>query len=316
MNIAVTGDTSTRDKNKLKGFIDAFSSLYHTDYFDPPLHRHISTNKTIDLLFGESGDFFNIPYRNIKNVFVWATLDIQSIANSNPNTNFYMCSKSILHDPVVIDEYLRRGFNVEYMKYGIEGVNLVDFLNRLEKGKKINNDLYQLTNNLYYLYLPCSLAQSNIRHTVNKDIDVTYFGTRNNRPNVLKALELLENRGLKVNYNRNNFISPEECIGYYNRSITTIHEQVGPVHLEYPVRQGECTMCNSKLFTISSFDTMKQFADVHETVPVYESFTNVNNLVDGVIQYIDEYKNGSNRYLHEKSNTYKHYATMMVNLCK
>lgn len=315
MQIAVTGDIAIRDKHKITGFIDAFSSIQSTHHFAPPLRNHIS-NKYIDVLFGESGDFFDIPYTNITNVFLWSVFDIEQLAAKNPQTNFYLCSKSILHDNDVIEEYLTKGFDPEYQRYGLEGINVIEFRKKIAKSKKINEHLYQLTDNLFYMYIPCSLAQSNIRRSVNKDVDVTYFGTLNNRPNVVKILNVLEHRGFKVTYNRNGFISPEECIGYYNRSIVTLHEQVGPVHLEYPVRLGESSMCNSKVFALNPIEQMKTFAKNHSTVPDHESFNNTDEMINAIESYITKYKNTNTGFVHDKPNTYKHYTNMMVDLCK
>ena len=320
MNISVTGDVDgcPYDKNKMLGFIDAFSNVPNVNfsYIKPHLSHNIPKNKQIDILFGESGDFDKISYDGIKNAFIWGLIDVESLAKNNPNTNFYMCSKSILHDSDVIDEYLRLGFSPNYLQYGSENVNVVDFKKKIQDSRKISKDTYQLSDNFYYMYLPCCLAQSTIRKSSPKDIDVTYFGTLHNRPNVVHMLKVLESSGLNVSYNKNGYISPEECISLYNRSIVTLHENVGPVYLDFTVRCGEAPMCNSKIFMLNRISGMKDFAKKHETVPECESFDNVDHMIFSIKSYIHDYKNGINQYVNEKPNTYRHYANMVVDLCK
>jgi hypothetical protein len=292
MKIIITGDISTRDKFKLTGFIDSFSNIdSDIEYLEP--NKLINSYKC-DILFGESGIWLDIDYTNIKNVFMWSVISIDKILNLSEkfkNTKFFICSKSILHDEKIIKDYQNIYKNDEYLKYGVEGVNLQKFLDRLKISEKINKNLYKINNNTFYFYLPCCLADSKIYNKVEKDIDITYFGTIENRPKLKILIDKLKQKGLNILSNKEgNYITPEECISYYNRSIITLHEQVGPVYLEYPVRLGEASYCRSKVFSIDEME-LSNYSNNDEILPNYISSNSIDDIIEKIVKYIERYKN-------------------------
>jgi hypothetical protein len=318
--VFVTGDISTRDKLKLTGFIDGFSKISETTYLQPRLKDRIEANDYYDVIFGESGDWCDIEYTNIGNVFMWCVIDpntIRAISEKYPDTNFYICSKSLIHDIDVTNEYIEKYGTSSYMKHGMEGVDIREFSEVIANSEKIDNGLYKITQNLFYLYLPCSLVAENLKsENLNKDIDITYFGTRNNRPGVSNILNWMETNGYNVVYNRpDNYISPEECIEYYKRSIITIHEQVGPVYLEFPVRFGEASYYGSKIFSLDIMKNLEKYAKYDPNIPEFRSFKNTEDLIDSAVKYIGSYRNGV-REIDNKDYTYEFYCKKILQLSR
>jgi hypothetical protein len=316
--VFVTGDTSTRDKLKLTGFIDAFSKMCETVYIPPSLKNQININGYCDILFGESGDWLDMPYDNVGSVFMWSVIDpdrLREIAKNNQNTKFFICSKSLIHDIDVSKEYTEKYTKTSYMENGIEGVDIKKFSDIISESEKVEKNLYRIGKNLFYLYLPCSLASENIQKSDStRDIDVTYFGTRDNRPGVSAILNSLESGGYHVVYNSpNNYISPEQCIEYYKRSIITIHEQVGPVYLEFPVRFGEASYCGSKIFSLDRMENLQKYADSDPNVPSFKTFQSQDELMGEAINYINSYKNGM-REIDAKEYTYEFYCRKIIRL--
>lgn len=318
--VFVTGDISTRDKFKLTGFIDGFSRIIETTYIQPRLKEQIKIDDHYDVIFGESGDWLDIEYTNIRNAFMWFVIDpniISTISKKYPDTNFYMCSKSLIHDIETSNEYIEKYGTSSYMKHGIEGVDIKEFVEIIGRSEKISNGLYRITRNFFYLYLPCSLVSGNLRlEDQDKDIDVTYFGTRNNRPGVSQVLSWMESKGYKVVYNQpDNYISPEECVEYYKRSIVTIHEQVGPVYLEFPVRFGEASYYGSKIFSLDRMENLEKYAKCDPNIPTFKSFKNTEDLIDSAVAYIESYKKGV-REIDDKDYTYEFYCKKILEISK
>lgn len=318
--IFVSGDISTRDKFKLTGFIDGFSKICKTTYIKPRLKDQIKIQDFYDVIFGESGDWLEIDYTNIRNAFIWCVMDpdiLDEISKKYLNTNFYICSKSLIHDIDVSNEYMEKYGTSSYMKNGIEGVDIKKFVEIIGNSKKIEDGLYQIGSNFFYLYLPCSLAVEDLnRWDQNKDIDITYFGTRSNRPGVSSVLNEMEAKGYKVVYNQpDNYISPEQCVEYYKRSIITIHEQVGPVYLEFPVRFGEASYYGSKIFSLDRMEKLEKYAKSDSNIPSFKSFKNTETLIDSAVTYIKSYKNGV-REIDDKNYTYDFYCKKILEISK
>jgi hypothetical protein len=316
--IFITGDISTRDKLKITGFLKGFSGISDPLFLSPPLKDQIDSQIFYEVIFGESGDWLEIEYSNIGNVFIWAVMDpvkIWDIAKKYPNTNFYICSKSLLHDSGVCEEYIQKYNTTSYMDYGVEGVDLEKFRKIIEKSKKIEEDLYEIDRNFFYLYLPCCLvSREENRKSYIKDVDVTYFGTRSNRPGVTRILDSMKDRGYTVVHNEEGgYISPEECIEYYKRSIITIHEQVGPVYLEFPVRFGEASYFGSRIFSLDRMRSLQSYSDGNPNLPSFKSFANPEDLIEEAIRYIKSYNEipvkGDN-----KDYTYEFYCEKIIKL--
>lgn len=319
MKIIITGDISTRDKFKLTGFINSFSNIINSnvEYLEP---NKLINSHSCDILFGESGIWLDIDYTNIKNVFIWSVISIDKILNLSTkfkNTKFFICSKSILHDENIIKDYRNIYKSDDYLIYGVEGVNVQNFINELLISEKINKNLFRINNNTFYFYLPCCLADSNIYNKVEKNIDITYFGTIENRPRLKKLVDKLKQNGLNVVTNeQNNYITPEECVSYYNRSITTLHEQVGPVYLEYPVRLGEASYCRSKVFSIDDME-LSNYSNNDENLPNYISSNSIDDIFERIVKYIERYKNSE--ILDEDNNynyTYDYYSSKILEYSK
>ena len=317
--VIITGDTSTRDRFKLDGFINSFSSISDVEYVMPPLVNNLNRNQVYDILFGESGDWLYLDYSNIRNVFMWTIIDpikFKEVAKKYPFTNFYICSKSIIHDRKSVLECINEYESSKYLERTLEEIYLPEFINLIEKSEMLENNLYRIFDNLYYFYLPCSLSsKTNLIKGTDKDIDLTYFGTRENRPGVSSIINQMMSLGYSCVYNEpNKYIKPEDCISYYNRSIITIHEQVGPVYLEYPVRFGEASYCGSKIFSLDRTKSLCNFSKTNPNVPSFESFDNITELVKKASLYIDRYKLGLIKKNKERDYSYDFYTRKIIKL--
>jgi hypothetical protein len=317
--IFITGDTSTRDKLKLIGFLNGFSEICDVSFLPPSLKNQINPENYYEIIFGESGDWLEIEYTNIGSVFMWSVIDpfkMREISKKYPDTNFYICSKSLLHNSEVSKEYIEKYKTNLYMNYGsIEGLDIEKFSGIINNSKKLEEGFYEIDHNLFYLYLPCSLASKETdKKNYNKDIDVTYFGTRSNRPGVTHILDSMKDRGYTVVHNEEgSYISPEECIEYYKRSIITIHEQVGPVYLEFPVRFGEASYFGSRIFSLDRMRSLQSYSDGNPNLPSFKSFENPEDLIEEAIRYIKSYNEIPVKD-DNKDYTYEFYCEKIIKL--
>ncbi len=316
--IIITGDISTRDKLKMEGFIKAFSKIGHVEYVEPNLRDNIINRGPCDILFGESADWFHVDYTNIKNVFMWCIIDpykFLEISEKYTNTNFFICSKSVIHIDSVSKEYIKRYDTPIYMEGTFEEIDLLKFSEFIGECELMDENLYKFKENLYYMYLPCSLSSSHIANHEKRDIDITYFGTRENRPGVTDIINQMSSLGYKVTYNHTGiYIGPDECIEYYKRSLITLHEQVGPVHLEFPVRFGEASYCGSTIFSLGMMGKLAEFAQSNDNVPAFRSFNNKEELIKEAICYIDTYGKKEDPVVVKDGYTYDTYCKKIIDL--
>ena len=316
--IIITGDVSTRDRLKMEGFIKAFSKIAQVEYIEPNLRDNIINSGPCDILFGESADWFHVDYTDIKNVFMWCTIDpykFLEISEKYRNTNFFICSKSVIHIDSISNEYIEKYNTPIYMRGGFEEIDLLKFNKFISECETIDRNIYRFKENLHYMYLPCSLSSSDVISHNKKDIDITYFGTRENRPGVTDIINQMSSLGYNVIYNHTGiYISPDECIEYYKRSIITLHEQVGPVYLEFPVRFGEASYCGSTIFSLGMLEKLAEFAQLNDNVPPFKSFNNKKELIKEAIKYIDDYNKKNDPVIIKDDYTYDTYCKKIIDL--
>lgn len=279
-------DKTNFNYRKIYGFIESFSKNYTVIHNpdDITIFSSLKQNNDIDIFFGETGQGLNIDYTNIKNVVLWANYDVRKILELSKkfkDTRFILASKSLMHNREITRDYIEK-FGKHYQIYGNEGQDLVNFMNIIDSSNKLSNNSYQLTDNLFYIYLPCSLSEHGNLNFV--EYDVCYFGTSYNRPRVNNALNVLSKAGFSVKTtNIQGFISPEECFNLYSKTICTISEQIHPVQLEYPVRLGESSANGCKTFL---YDDLSLHREKSNLVPMYKKIENLEE----VVEYISKVK--------------------------
>jgi hypothetical protein len=257
--------------NKIKGFIQAFQGSGHG-----VIHWTDSQeiNFPVDIMFSEGEPLF-IDYSSVKKVVFWTNTDIDKvriIAQKNKGTDFILAPKSWMFDPHLNQEYIDR-WGSSYQVSHFEGQNLKR-INQFVNGQPV----IQIEQNLKLMYLPCALSS---KGTTVKELKYHfgYFGTRNNRPQVVKAVNLLKQKGysIKVNWAEDRVISPEQCIEFYKETAYVLHEQVHPVMLEYPVRLGEATAHGATVISIESIGLSES---VGQWAPQRLKVNSANHLMD------------------------------------
>lgn len=281
-NVLIIGiDKSNHNYKKIYGFINSFKKKYNVFHLsEDNLHKINSCikNNLIDTIFCETENFLNINFTNVKNCILWSNYDISKIlkiSNIYQNTKFIFACKSVIHRPEITKNYIKN-YGINYQIHGQEGQNLENLLNILSKSKKIDKDTFAITNNLYYMYLPCCLSE--VGKIEQIEYDICYFGTVHNRPSVKNILLSLKSSGYRVISSLfSGIIPPEECIEYYSKTICTVSEQVHPVGLEFPVRLGESTANGCRLFLFDNFNLSHK---ISEKIPEYSKVENQQSVVD------------------------------------
>lgn len=290
MNTMVLGiGRSNHNYKKIIGFVNSLSKIHNVIHIDDGnidnINRTIN-DKKIQLVFGETLQICNIDFSNVEMCFFWGDEKFESIIEVSkyfPKTKFIYGHKSLLYIDELFSKYVQKysyesldsnQTTKEYLVYN-------NYLNNCEKIDEIGT--YKASNNFVLMYVPC--CHSEIGKLQEIKYDVCYFGTTDNRPKVLQALKILNNMGYSIKSNLiDGHINPEDCIKYYSESICTLHEQVWPVDLEYPVRMGECSANGCKLF---NFDYLKHFEnEIPYFIPRYETITDI----DIIVKYIEDVK--------------------------
>jgi hypothetical protein len=264
---------------KIKGFIDGFKEfgheVFHYTYLN---HDILKKHQQIDILFAETNYLEGIFY-NVKNFILWTNTKLYQVINFakvNNHLNIIFAPKSFMFNTQVNEIYFEKMLTTEYQMVDHEGQDL-DFVTELiNKKEKINEFTYKIFENLIFTYMPCSKSD-----LINSDslkeakYKFSYFGTGNNRPQVVAALNFLNERipnQIKFHFVENGGpIDPDQCISYYKESEYVLHEQVNPVILEYSVRIGEATAAGSKII-------------LFETLPLYEKVKLLNKVPE-MIKY-------------------------------
>lgn len=251
-----------------------------------------------DLLFGELKTI-DLNFKNFKTVFVWSLMDLNKlikVAQSNPHTKFIIGSKSFVHDPYAVEQHTKLYGKIYMKDYEPEKIDLENYINILSKSKKINENITQILDNLYYYFAPCCLSEDEpIRR--EKIYDVCYFGTLNNRPNILRFFENNKNKFNCIgSFNRAGIIEPEDVVKYYQQTKLVIHEYVNPPVLEHPVRLGEAPRQGCKYIGLSAI----QLPKTHNTlIPNHILEHNYDDFVDKVQHELEIYEP-----VYETRNTY------------
>jgi hypothetical protein len=232
---------------------------------------------------------------NIKYQIIWMTYSIDKmieLANSKKNTHFINACKTNIFDRKISSEYIYKFKNDSYQIYKDEGVRFYDTL---------DFDFNQVPENLEFCYLPCSLSEKE-DFIDEKIYDICYFGTLNNRPGVKSALEELSKKYKIIanGHDISSFLTPVECYNLYKKTKVTLSEQVHPVILEYPVRLGESTSTGCRLFLIEPIDC----SDINnDLIPEYTQCNDVDDMINKVSNYIDNYELDISKKLYENFNS-------------
>ena len=266
------------NKKKALGMMNALKKQEY-DIFLTHINNNLFDVGPCDLLFGELKTI-NLDFKNFKNVFVWSLMDLDrliQVAEAHPDTNFIIGSKSYVHEPLIVEKHCSLYGNIYMKDYEPERINLEDYIRILSNSKKINDNIYQILNNLYYYFAPLSLSED---EPIQKEkiYDVCYFGTLENRPNIKK---FFENNKHKINcigsFNIDGITDPENVINYYQKSKLVIHEYVNPPILEHPVRLGEAPRQGCQYIGLSTIDlssTYNPLVPNHKLVSSYDEFEN------------------------------------------
>jgi len=305
MNILVTGiGKENFNYKKIEGFYNAFSKIGEVEWV---IDISKCKKKHYDIVFGElSLDFLfsNIDlYKsiNIKHHIIWSCFDIQKLnrlSSLRKDVNFICANKSNIFNRKIVDEYISK-YGYEYMRIGEEGVNLLDTLNE-------NSD------NLKLVYLPCSLSEKPQNVSNDKSLDICYFGTLNNRPNVNKALHFLEKKYSIVTncWDRVGVMNPEECFDYYKKSKITISESISPNILEYPVRLGESTANGCRLFLYEHIPLKTE----NILIPDHTYTSDFDTFIREIENYLDNFRIEQSYELHNNfTSTYDNAVKFLLN---
>lgn len=290
MNTMVLGiGRSNHNYKKIIGFVNSLSKIHnviHVDDGNKDTMNQTIYDEKIKFVFGETLQICNIDFTNVDMCFFWGDEKIDSfveLTQKFPNTKFIYGHKSLLYIDKLFSKF------IQTYSYGNLDSNLTTkeylvYYNYIKNSEKIDEfGTYKVSNNLLLMYVPC--CHSEIGKLEEIKYDVCYFGTIHNRPKVLNTLNILNNMGYSIKSNLiDGHIDPEDCIKYYSESICTLHEQVWPVDLEFPVRMGECSANGCKLF---NFDNLKHFEnEIPYFIPQYETITDI----DTIVKYIEDVK--------------------------
>ena len=281
MNISVVGiDRTNHNYKKIEGFINTFSVNNKVTHYKSMLH--IRNNS--DLLFAEP-DSLDINFNLFKYVVIWINLDIEKmieLSNKYKNVKFILAVKSPIHiESIVVDYIDKNGFNYQYN--GLEGINIKKSFDIINNSDKIDDNTFKINDNLYYMYLPCCLSEKNVNE-LSIEYDIIYFGTIDNRPNIIKIINNFKNKYNLITNNTVGFKNPEEVYNYYSKSIVCIHEQVHPVIIEYPVRFGESSSNGCVFFSIEDIKLNGKIKNME--LPYYYDFNNIDDMISKIDEYL------------------------------
>ena len=292
------GKEDVVNHRKIEGFYNSFCKIgeceWVQNFFDCKYDQY-------DIVFGEihlselKSNFERYLKMNIKYQIIWMTYSIDKIidlAVSKKNTHFINACKTNIFDRKISSEYIYKFKNDSYQIYKDEGVRFYDIL---------NFDFDRVPENLEFCYLPCSLSEKE-DFTDEKIYDICYFGTLNNRPGVKSALEGLSKKYKIIanGYDISGVLTPVECYNLYKKTKVTLSEQVHPVILEYPVRLGESTSTGCRLFLIEPIDC----SDINNNlIPEYTQCNDVDDMINKVSNYIDNYELDISKKLYENFNS-------------
>lgn len=301
MNILVLGiGKENFNYKKIEGFYNAFSKIGETEWVNDIKKCQ---KKSYDIIFGEiSIDYLlnNIDFYktiDVKNHVIWACFDIpklKKLSEYRKDVNYINAYKSNIFDKNIVNTYKNK-YGVNYMMVGDEGVNLEKFSS-------------EPINNLKFCYLPCCLSEKPDYFSDKKDIDICYFGTINNRPNVANALNYL-NKKYKIITNcwdYNGVINPETCFNYYKNSKITLSESTNPVLLEYPVRLGESTANGCRLFLYEDIPLKTN----NILIPEHTYTSNYEDYIKKIELYIENFK------IDHSYNLYRNFESTYDNAVK
>ena len=267
------------NKKKPIGMINGLKQLgYEVDIFSN--QEQIATNKCYDLFFGEYLNLNNnFSWNQFKTVVFWTNVKLEDAvkcANSHPNTKFVVAPKSCLHNDILIDWHLKTFGDVYSPLSVYENQNLIILKQLLVNGKQINNDCFQLLNNLFYCYLPCCLSEDTPIDS-EKNIDICYIGTTHNRQQVQNAINVFKKKYNIFSTFDNGSTTPEHTVEIYSQSKIVLTEQVLPVLLEYPVRLGEASRqgCHVVVYTPIEIPQDSDLIPNHSQATTFDSYLNI-----------------------------------------
>lgn len=305
MNILILGEGKENfNHRKIEGFYNAFSKIGETEWV---LDITKCTKKSYDIVFGELSLNYlmsNIDYYNtidIKHHIIWGCFDIpklKELSEKRRDVNFICAYKSNIFDEKIVNDFVTN-YGPEYMRSGEEGVNLLNFSS-------------EPIENLKFCYLPCSLSEKPEEFVSEKNIDVCYFGTISNRPNVNRALGILSQKyNVLTNcWDSVGVISPEQCFNYYKNSKITLSESANPVWLEYPVRLGESTANGCRLFLYEHLPIKTE----NELIPEHTYTSDFDSFMYEIEKYLDNFDIQQSHDLYNNfTSTYDNAVKFLLN---
>ena len=308
MKILLVGVNNTNiNYKKIEGFYNSFSNFGNVEWVQ---NIFLANETDYDLCFGEidiDEILNNIEKYNrlkIKNQIFWVTLGlgkIKLLSELLNHINFTCLYKSnILNDDILIQYKKKYGNN--YQNFLYEGIIIDDFINIQKK----------ISDNLNIDYLPCCLGEKT-NFIKNKEYDMCYFGTLNNRPNVKYILDYFKKKYNVISngwdLNPTSF-SPDDCIEIYKKTKLTISEQIQPVVLEYPVRLGECSVNGCVMFLLEDIPLKCE----NKMIPNYISGFNNEDLINKIENILNYYDVNMSYELHKTSeNTYNDAVKFLLN---
>lgn len=270
---------------KLEGIARGFDDLgYESVSMHSPLSL-LDNSVTADVAFIES----MIPeYANLarfQKVVVWQNWSpsrIVELSKKYKNVEFVLGSKSIIHVPEFRERYRKKFRTSEYQRCD-ETRELID----LDDCENLNSSSQLLCERVKYAYAPCSVA-SDSRYTVEKDLDVVYFGTGANRPGVIDILNSLPPT-LKIAAHfveSSGPIHPEVCVSLYRRAKVCLHEQVSPVWGEFAVRFGEATAQGCRIISLCKDFSISDIVD-DSLIPEHTAVANTDEAIFEIKNWLE-----------------------------
>lgn len=273
---------------KIEGIAQAFESTGHDTYVTTG-DKLRSWKDPCDIAFIESDVPEDFNFSTFKKVVIWQNWSISrisKISRRHPDVKFCLGAKTSVHDKTFRNYYYNTFKTYEYQRYD-ETHEVID----LQECEILHSNVQKLSSNLSYAFLPLTAA-SDPRFNVEKDIDVVYFGTASNRPNIINALRNLQTSHPKISISahfveKGGPIHPEICVQKYRRAKVCLHEQVGPMWGEFAVRFGEATAQGCRVISYMPFFGISDyFSD--SLIPEHDYARNMKDLIDRATYWLED----------------------------
>lgn len=320
--VVLGADKTNYNYKKIEGVFQALIELgFDTHHYTPETSKDgLISHKNIDVVFAEM-NVAGLPLHNVKKLIIWCNINLLEaigLAAANPGTRIIVAPKSYMLSSALNKEYAKKFGTYDYQKIDYEGQDLDIFEKIIRTASRpIDSTTYQISDNLFYVYGPCSLAMTqNVETTLPvAEYKFAYFGTGSNRPGVVEALQYIESKRLAktaVHFAEGGPIHPDTCIDLYKKSQYVLHEQVMPVVLEHPVRLGEASSCGCEVLSIENISLIEHTKGF---VPGYTSFRSVHELISNLDRLPDISLEARMQKVRKFSHTYVAFLQKLLQVC-